>query len=225
MSNLWRSLILSVMIFAVGNERAFADPKFRYVAIGDSYTIGTGVKPQQAWPVWLTSSLRSEGIDIELIANLARTGWTSEEIYRHQIPLSMPLKPNFFTVLVGANDVTRGVSQEAFVKRFNSVLDRLQRLLPNPQHIIVLTIPDFSVTPYASKLGDRNELQRKISEFNAIILKEAQARDLKVVDLFKVSQGMGTDSTLVASDGLHPSPREHVIWAKLIFPVAKELLK
>src|SRR3989338_7991066 len=162
MSDLWRSLILSVMILAVVNQKAFAEPEFRYVALGDSYTIGTGVNPQHAWPAWLTTYLQSEGIDIVLAGNLARNGWTSQEVYRHQIPLSFSLKPNFVTVLVGANDIIQGVSQEAFAKRFNSLLDRLQTILPKPQRILILTIPDFSVTPYAGKFGSRMEMHLKI---------------------------------------------------------------
>jgi len=224
MKKFWHILIVLAVVLG-GNAQAFAEAKIRYVAIGDSYTIGTGVKREQAWPVWLVMYLRSEGIDIELIENMGRAGWTSEDVYRHQIPVTIPLKPNFFTVLVGANDVFKGVSPEVFVKRFNAVLDRLQRLLPNPQQIIVLTIPDFSVTPHGQRFGNPAELQLKISEFNAIIFKETQARELTVVDLFKVSQEMGQDPALVAADGLHPSPREHVIWAKKIFPAAKEMLK
>jgi lysophospholipase L1-like esterase len=200
-------------------------PKVRYVAVGDSYTVGTSVHPEQIWTIWLIRHLKSEGIDVELVANIARSGWTSEDVTRQQIPLLLPLKPNFVTLLVGANDIVQGVDMATFVKRYKSLLDHLQRIIPDPKQVLVITIPDFSVTPYATNFGDSASLHERIKDFNAFIMKEAGARGIKVVDLFEISQEMGKDPGLVSSDGLHPSAREHILWEKVIYPPVFEILK
>lgn len=221
----YRWLLAAVILAAAltGNSGAQSEP-IRYVALGDSYTIGSGVEPQQAWPVLLTKHLQAQGVKIELVANLARNGWDIPAVLDAQIPKAAGLKPNFVTVLIGANDWVRGTDQETFAQQFKILLDQLQKILPARQQILIVTIPDFSVTPYAKNWGNRLNVKTGIAGFNTIIAQEAQTRGITVVDIFKVSQGMGEDPSLVA-DGLHPSAKEHAVWEKEIFPSALELLQ
>src|SRR4051812_22647113 len=52
----------------------------RYVALGDSYTIGEGaIEPDEAWPTLLTNNLIKSGYQIKLIANPSKTGWTTQD--------------------------------------------------------------------------------------------------------------------------------------------------
>lgn len=221
----FRLLFLAMMTFTamLGTSQG-QSPTIRYVALGDSYTIGSGVNPSQAWPSLLTDHLRSSGIDVELVANLARNGWTSQDVLKSQVPVLVSLKPDVVTILVGANDWVRGTDKDTFTKQLKDLLDHLQKILPAPGQILVVTIPDFSVTPYAQNFGNALNVRTGLAGFNAIITQEAQARGLKVVDLFKVSQRMGEDPSLVA-DGLHPSPKGHLLWEEAIYPAALELLK
>lgn len=221
------SLALLIIVLCMPTDRKlFAQSsKFRYVAVGDSYTIGTGVSSKQAWPTLLTDHLRFQGVDIALLANLGQAGWTSAQVLTHQVPQLVSLQPNFVTVLVGANDVFQGVDPSEFTQRLKTLLDSLQKILPSQNQILVLTIPDFSVTLKARNFGSSFAIHKTISDFNTIITKEAQSRGLKVVDLFKVSQEMDKKPQLVAADGLHPSPKGHLIWEETIYPTVKELLK
>src|SRR5437868_3392847 len=81
----------------------------RYVAIGDSYTIGEGAEPREAWPVLLTKHLQANGIDIDLVANPSRTGWTTLNAIDRELPVFVQEKPTFATLMIGVNDWVQGV--------------------------------------------------------------------------------------------------------------------
>ena len=192
-----------------------ADQVIRYVALGDSYTIGTGVALEEAWPSLLVRHLQTQGVEIELVANLAKAGWTSQNVIEYQLPVFKQLNPTFTTLLIGANDVVRGVSPEQFSQNLKHLLDRIAEILPQKNQVVLITIPDFSVTPQGKNFGAGS--RERIQEFNTMIKKEAQQRQWPWVDLFVLSQEMGQDTALIAADGLHPSVQSHQLWEKEIY--------
>ncbi len=97
-------------------------------------------------------------------------------------------------------------------------------VLPNKKRLLVVTIPDFGVTPTGPKYSRGRNIHEGILRFNQIVTEEARKRGLEVVDIFPLSKKMGQDKSLVAKDGLHPSAKEYAEWKKIIFPVALELL-
>ena len=98
------------------------------------------------------------------------------------------------------------------------------KVLPNKNRLLVVTIPDFGVTPTGPRYARGRNISNGILSFNKIIAEEARNRGLRVVDVFPISKKMGTDPALVAADGLHPSAKEYAEWEKIIFPAALELL-
>ncbi len=221
--------LIGVFCFLTGCAQLMPTPpmnpgSIRFVPIGDSYTIGQGVDPKEIWPVVLTDRLREAGLDIELIENPARTGWTTNDAIKKELPVFEAAAPTFSTLLIGVNDWVQGVDAETFRERLSLLLDQMQAVLP-PNRLIVITIPDFSVTPVGSSFGEPSDNADGIRSFNAIIRKEADKRTLPIVDIFALSQAMGIDSSLVAEDGLHPSEKEHGLWLELITPVALQLLQ
>lgn len=198
--------------------------KIRYVALGDSYTIGEGVSEEERYPNQLVKHLKSEGFNITLIANPALSAQTTKDILKRQLMIFEDLNPNFTTILIGANDIVQGQNANNFKISFASILDQMQQKLGNENRIIVLTIPDFSATPTGNSLAQGILAEAVIIQFNKIIKEEAQKRNLKVVDLFEISKQMSDDPTLVVSDGLHPSGKEYSEWEKLIYPTAFDLL-
>ena len=98
-------------------------------------------------------------------------------------------------------------------------------VLPNKEHLLVVTIPDFGVTPTGPKYSRHRDISAGLTRFNQIVIEEAKRRGLQVVDIFSLSKKMGEDRSLVAKDGLHPSAKEYAEWEKIIFPAALELLK
>jgi acyl-CoA thioesterase I len=220
------ALFLSAPIAPIAPARK-ADPKIsaiRYAAIGDSYTIGEGAKPDEAWPNILTRHLKEKGVNVELTANPSRTGWTTQDAIDRELPLFTHSKPAFATLLIGVNDWVQGVDEKVFRQRFVTLVDQMLQCLPNKQCLLIVTIPDFGVTPTGPKYARGRDISKGIASFNDIIVDEAKNRSLRVVDIFPTSRKMEGDRSLVAEDGLHPSAKEYAEWEKLIFPAALELL-
>ncbi len=195
----------------------------RYVALGDSYTIGEGVEPGHAWPNLLTTHLQEEGVAIELVANPSVTGWTTRQVIEHQLPIFEESRPTFATLLIGVNDWVQGVSPDDFGRRLSQILDRIQSALLDKRKLILVTIPDFSVAPDGSMYGSGRDISQGIADFNDIIKAEAGPRSLHVVDIYPLSQRM-EGSEYFASDNLHPSTAAYERWEQMIYPAAISLL-
>jgi lysophospholipase L1-like esterase len=201
-----------------------AQDKIRYVAIGDSYSIGEGASPEQSWPAIMTQHLKAHGVDVDLVANPSVTGWTTQQAIDRELPVFIKAKPHFATLQIGVNDWVQGVGEERFRKNFNYLVDQMLALLPGKNRLLIVTIPDFGVTPTGGRYARGRNISEGLTRFNQIIADEAKKRGLKVVDVFPASQAMRNDPSLIAADGLHPSAKEYAEWEKLIFPTALELL-
>lgn len=200
-------------------------PDIRYVAIGDSYSSGEGATPQQSWPALLARHLQSEGIKITLVANPSVTGWTTQQAIDHELPVFGEARPDFATLLIGVNDWVQGVAAEKFRQNMNYILTEMLSTLPGKDRLLVITIPDFSVTPDGPKYAKGRNIAEGIASFNRIIMEETASRSLRVVDIFPASRRMRDDRSLVAADGLHPSAKAYAEWERIIFPAALELVK
>ena len=197
----------------------------RYVAIGDSYSIGEGASPNDSWPALLTRHLNAAGLKVELVANPSRTGWTTQQAIDRELPIFINAGPTFATLQIGVNDWVQGVTAQDFRKRFELLVDRMLETLGRKDRILIVTIPDFGVTPAGPRYARGRDISRGIADFNRVITEAATKRSVRVVDVFPPSGKMHHDPSLVARDGLHPSPKEYAEWEKVIFPTARELLK
>src|SRR5882762_283044 len=206
-------------------QTAIDKERIRYAVIGDSYSCGEGATPKESWPALMTQHLKAQGVDIDLVSNPSVTGWTTKDAIDKEMPKFVNSSPNFATLLIGVNDWVQGVDEATFRNRFSYLLDQMLAVLPNKKRLLVVTIPDFGVTPTGSKYSRGRNIHEGIMQFNQIAIEEAHKRGLQVVDIFPLSKKMGKDKSLVAKDGLHPSAREYAEWETIIFPVALELLK
>ena len=218
------SAIILLVIFACSfSTTKNMSHKIRYVALGDSYTICEGASWEESWPVIMTERLSNAGIPIQLIANPSRTGWTTQNLIENELSVFDSSEPTFATLLIGVNDWVQGVTQKDFHKKLNFIMDHAQKKVDN--NLVLITIPDFSVTPDGPKYSKGRNISEGLSEFNKIITEEAKKRNLKCVDIFPVSQEMKDNPKLVSKDNLHPSAKEYAIWEKLIYPVVYDVLK
>ena len=199
--------------------------KIRYAVIGDSYSCGEGAKPTESWPALLTQHLKLQGVNVDLVSNPSVTGWTTKDAIDKELPKFVNSNPNFATLLIGVNDWVQGVDETAFRNRLSYLLDSMLTVMPNKKRLLVVTIPDFGVTPTGPKYARGRNIHEGITQFNKIVTDEAHKRGLQVVDIFPLSKNMGHDKSLVAKDGLHPSAKAYAEWEKIIFPAALELLK
>src|SRR2546423_6310718 len=198
--------------------------KIRYAVIGDSYSCGEGASLKESWPALLTQHLNAQGLHVDLVSNPSKTGWTTKDAIDRELPKFIRANPTFASLLIGVNDWVQGVDETTFRNRVSYLLDQMLAVLPNKKHLLVVTIPDFGVTPTGPKYSRGRNIHEGILGFNRIVTEEARKRGLEVVDIFPLSKKMGQDKSLVAKDGLHPSAKAYAEWEKIIFPAALELL-
>src|SRR6266403_1272878 len=212
------------IILTVTAESEIERERIRYAAIGDSYSCGEGATPKESWPALLTQHLNAQGLHVDLVSNPSVTGWTTKDAIDRELPKFVSSNPNFATLLIGVNDWVQGVDEATFRNRFSYLLDQMLAVLPDKKRLLVVTIPDFGVTPTGPKYSRGRNIHEGIMQFNQIVTEEAQKRGLTVVDIFPLSKKMGKDKSLVARDDLHPSAKAYAEWEKIIFPAALELL-
>jgi acyl-CoA thioesterase I len=199
----------------------------RYVALGDSYTIGTSVSETERWPNQLVARLAAEdGVassKLELAANLALSGFTSKDVINLELPRLGPLDPELVTLLIGVNDVVQGVSLAIYRRNVELILDELVALVGGDR-VLAITTPDYSVTPAGSDYGDPARQAAGIRAVNDALRELATARDIVVIDIHDLSLQAASDRSLVAPDGLHPSGTQYSLWVDRIAPAVVVLI-
>jgi acyl-CoA thioesterase-1 len=201
---------------------ADAERPLRYVALGDSYTIGTSVAAAERWPNLLVGRVGTG--TLELAANLAVNGYTSADVLERELPEALALRPELATLLAGVNDVVRGVPAEAYRRSMTAILDGLLAALP-PKRVVLVSTPDYTVTPEGAKYGDRRERAAEIRRFNGIAAELARERAVAFVDILDISVRAAAEPDLVAADGLHPSGRQYALWVDRVEPAVTGLLR
>jgi acyl-CoA thioesterase-1 len=201
-----------------------AATRLRYVALGDSYTIGTAARTEAArWPDQLVARLGPEPPTLELVANLGVNGFTSRDVIDVELPRLDALRPGFATLLIGVNDVVQGVPEVAYRTNAVAILEDLLRRLA-PDRIVVVATPDYTVTPQGANFGNPAAQSAAIRRNNDILHELTTDRRVTWVDIFDLSLRAGDDRTLVADDGLHPSGAQYALWVDRIEPVVAGLL-
>jgi lysophospholipase L1-like esterase len=200
------------------------DSLIRFLALGDSYTIGEGVLEHERWPNQLADRLRGRGYEMD-VAILARTGWTTGEL-ADAIRAAPPVgRYDLVSLLIGVNNQYRGLDLDSYRAEFSSLLEQsLQFADGRTKRVIVLSVPDWSVAPFAAE-KDRARLSVGIEAFNAVIRDESARAGVRYVDVTPVSRLAMHDPSLLASDQLHPSGRMYLHWVDLILPEALAALE
>lgn len=186
----------------------------RYLALGDSYTIGESVPAEERFPSHLAREL---GLGEPQI--IAKTGWTTDEL-NAAIDAANPKGPfDLVTLLIGVNNQYRGRDAEQYRREFAALLQRAIGFAGgDPSKVIVVSIPDWGVTPFAEG-RDRAKIASEIDLYNRVNFEETAKARAKYVHITLISRG--TDPALVAPDGLHPSGSQYGQWAKLIAAAAR----
>ena len=195
----------------------------RYVALGDSYTIGTSVATSERWPNMLVARLALAVPTLELVANLAVNGYTTRDVIDDELPQLDGRHLDFVSLLIGVNDVVQGVPEATFRANVEHILDDLVARV-GANRIIVVTTPDYTVTLAGADYGDPGLQSAGIQRNNAIVTDVAQTRGIAVVDIYDISLRAATDRSLVAVDGLHPSGAQYALWVERIAPAVSGLL-
>ena len=204
----------------------FSRAQLSYLALGDSYTIGEGVDVAGRWPVQLAAALRTHGIAIADPRIIATTGWTTDELWA-AMDAAEPLDAwDFVSLLIGVNNQYRGRGVDDYVGEFHRLLRRAIALAGDRvDRVLVLSIPDWGVTPFAFASGrDREAIAADLDAYNAAARDLCEAHGVAFVDITGISRDRGGTAEMLADDGLHPSATQYARWAAAALPVAMGLL-
>ncbi|NBC24693.1 MAG: SGNH/GDSL hydrolase family protein [Bacteroidetes bacterium] len=187
--------------------------KFKFLALGDSYTIGEKVPEKRRWPVQLADSLGIKEVRI-----IAETGWTTDEldsaIKAEQESLAPPY--DLVSLLIGVNNQYRGYHFSQFEKEYTQLLKKAISLAGNDTaNVFVLSIPDYGVTPFAK---DKNpeKIAGEIARYNATKKKITNSFGVSFYDITPISKKAANDSSWLTEDQLHPSAIMYSEWVKLV---------
>lgn len=217
------SFLFFVMLLPMHETRAQNMNKF--LALGDSYTIGEAVAEAERWPVQLVKKLREAEIEIADPQIIATTGWTTDEL-RAAINEEKPEGPyELVSLLIGVNNQYRGYPQKTYRKEFKELLKQAISLAGDrPERVVVISIPDYGVTPFAAE-KDPGRISWELDAYNELAREIADSLDVPFFDITPGSRLAAVDKELLASDGLHPSGKMYSQWAAAVFPYVVKQLK
>lgn len=190
---------------------------YKYLALGDSYTIGEGVALFDSFPYQVMRLLREDGIPLVAPEILAKTGWTTGELME-KISTHQFLPPyNLVTLLAGVNNQYRGQDIKIYHEEFSHLLKRsLEFAAGDPKRVYVLSIPDWGLSPFASG-KDSISITRDIAQYNDLAKTLSNSMDIRFIDITGSFPLPPAREELWASDGLHPSAIEYLRWATLLY--------
>lgn len=195
----------------------------RYLALGDSYTIGTGASSKaHNFPSILAARLtKATGTKVGL-TNPAVNGFTTQDLIVNELGYLARLKPQLVTVLIGVNDLVQGRTPDQYKKSLVEIYEAVASLgLPSGQ-VVAIAIPNWSVVPAASSFGDPGRLRSLTDTFNEIAQKEAEGRGFTWIDITGVSTSTLGSPGWISSDQLHPGDIQYAAWADVIWEVVRE---
>lgn len=194
-----------------------------FLALGDSYTIGEGVAEGDRWPVQLATRLGDNGTPVGAPRIIARTGWTTEELFAAIGDEGLMGKFDLVTLLAGVNDQYRGHGIARYRESFDVLLRFALGFAKLPARLIVLSIPDWSVTPFAAG-RDRPAIAREIDAFNGEINTLATTHGARFLDITPASRQASNNPSLLTADGLHPSATMYSTWVDQLVPLSLDAL-
>ena len=183
----------------------------RFLALGDSFTIGTGTTPDRSFPAVLARLWTESGRAV-VLSNPAVNGYTTDDLIHAELPLVVSFRPTLVTLLIGANDIVQGSSDDRYRRQLRSIYERVHADAPDAR-VVALPQPDWSLSPAGSGFGDLAATARKIERFNEIARDDAERARAVWIDLFPLMRDQGR-KRMFASDGLHPSAEAYAEWAR-----------
>jgi lysophospholipase L1-like esterase len=234
-------IILVILFFVTGNacqknnnETMSLTPvttitnKYTYLALGDSYTIGESVPATENFPNQTVTILNNSSLNFQPARIIAKTGWTTDELEAGIISANAtdPLLSSydFVSLLIGVNNQYRSRSTGNYKTEFDELLKKAIRFANGKaEHVIVLSIPDWGVTPFAAG-RDRQQIAEQIDEYNAANKQVADKYKVHYLNITPGTREAAYDLELLAGDGLHPSGKAYKKWAEEVAAVIKSRL-
>ncbi len=197
----------------------------RYLALGDSYTIGESVPSDKNYPNLLVSSLQANGKEVAAAQIIAKTGWTTDELNTAIQQANPDTTFHLVSLLIGVNNQYRGRSAEAYAPEFEDLLQQAIRFANGDKSkVFVVSIPDYAYTPFGQE-NDPTKISKGIDEFNAINRTITDQYQITYFDITPISRKGVAEPALVAADKLHPSGAQYQRWVELMIADVQKMVK
>ena len=195
----------------------------KFLALGDSYTIGQSVEISERWPVQFLKELKINTSAIDTLQIIAQTGWRVDQLKEAMNSSNLEPPYGLVSLLIGVNNQFQGQNANDFRPEFIEILEKSLKLVENrTERLFVVSIPDWGASPYG--LGtDRTKVSKEIDEFNSVVKEESEKRGLRYFDITAISRRALIDRTLIASDELHPSGKMYKLWVDKMIPVISKV--
>lgn len=199
-------------VYAIGQN---LNTPIKFLALGDSYTIGHSVSSDERWPNQLQDSLKGRGYDTLPNTILATTGWTTANLLQAIRTNNLDNDYNLVSILIGVNNFYQGKPVNQFRKELPIIIDSALSLCHNDTNaLFIVTIPDYGYTPFGQ--NNQAEISEKTDLYNGIKDSVAAIYNIPVYNITPVSRKGLDEPGLVASDGLHPSGKQYTLWVQHI---------
>lgn len=208
-----RFVLLVLMVMALSGYMNAQEKK--YLALGDSYTIGESVNEAERWPNQLCDSLNKKGYSLGKPTIIATTGWRTDNL-KNAMNIAQ-LKPEYdlVSLLIGVNNQYQGKSSDQYAIEFEDLLKAAIHLAKGRrENVFVVSIPDYGYTPFG-KLKQKT-ITKAIDVFNEINARITYKYKVQYFNITEISRDGLKDPSLVAGDGLHPSGKMYAQWVELI---------
>lgn len=197
----------------------------KYLALGDSYTIGQSVEVAERFPVQLVDSLRERGYTVSDAKIIAQTGWRTDNLMNAIIAENITDTFDIVSLLIGVNNQYQGGTAEAYRQPFRALLEQaIDFAGGDTSKVFVISIPDYGVTPFAANMNS-SQIAQEIDEFNAVNLEIADSLNVTYFNITPISRQAETDPTLTANDGLHPSGKMYQLWVELMLEAVERKIE
>ncbi len=200
----------------------------RYLALGDSYTIGEGVAASEAWPAQLAQELRDEGVAVGEPRIVARTGWTTDELQAAIETTELDAPYDLVSLLIGVNDQYRNRPLEEYRGQFDALLQHAIGFTGGrAERVLVLSIPDWGVTPFALTEQGRTpeDIGRAVDTFNVAAFEVCARNGVAFLDITPISRDCGVHEEMLVADALHPSAAMYSLWALQALPAVRAMFQ
>jgi len=195
----------------------------KFLALGDSYTIGQSVEVNERWPVQFLKELKATTNVIDTLQIIAQTGWRVDQLKEAMNSSDLESPYGIVSLLIGVNNQYQGQNANDFRPEFIEILEKSLKLVENrTERLFVISIPDWGASPYGFGF-DRAKVSKEINEFNSVVKEESEKRGLRYFDITTISRRALIDRTLIASDGLHPSGKMYKLWVDKMIPIISKI--
>jgi len=219
--------ISATFLLMTSSDHSAKGKKLTYLALGDSYTIGEGVEEKHRYPNQLVEELNRTGeFTFEPPLIIAKTGWTVDELeVGINASQTSPQGYDLVTLLIGVNNQYRGRPVSEFEREFEVMLQRaIGFARGKKEHVIVISIPDWGVTPFAKDRGsDQEKVAREIDAYNTAKASVCSKYGVDFIEITEEYRRVGAKPEMVVADQLHPSGMVYARWTEKIFQIVNKI--